>query len=52
MCTNLSFCRYLVGATSIGKIGEVWLFGEIGEGEFEILKKMLISGTNSKFEFF
>ena len=29
----------LLGATSINKIGEVWLFSEIGEGGVEILKK-------------
>ena len=30
---------YLLGATSIDKISEVRLSNEIGEGEFEILKK-------------
>ena len=30
----------LLGATSIDKIGEVWLSDEIGEGGFEILKKL------------
>ena len=30
---------YYLGATSIVKIGEVWLSDEIGEGGFEILKK-------------
>ena len=43
-------CKFYVdalGATSIFKIDEVWLSGEIGEGGFEISKKSNFISTIS-----